>query len=135
MKSEKCMFCGARATLYCDGLIAFLGKEEWTGKEFKKFPDIKTSFTCDAPICRDCGHLEMMLHIRRVGFDSVDLCPVCRDHKQNRLAAYSVKWNLCDSVEEGNAMRRAHHAAIRRLMMQQGGTIDGGGQGCLDLRD
>ncbi len=51
MKKALCMFCGAPATLLCDGIIGWDADEDKHGHMTK----CRGMFTCDAPVCRNCA--------------------------------------------------------------------------------
>lgn len=76
MKKPVCMFCGAPATLLCDGIIGWDADEDEHGHMTK----CRAMFTCDAPVCRNCvtwhGNIFFDGKIRMM--DTRDLCPLCQ---------------------------------------------------------
>ncbi|EDA4455778.1 hypothetical protein F8796_18395 [Salmonella enterica] len=76
MKKPVCMFCGAPATLLCDGIIGWDADEDEHGHITK----CRAMFTCDAPVCRNCvtwhGNIFFDGKIRMM--DTRDLCPLCQ---------------------------------------------------------
>lgn len=80
MKKSVCMFCGAPATLLCDGIIGWDANEDKHGHMTK----CRGMFTCDAPLCRNCAtwHGNIFIDGKIRMMDTRDLCPLCqKQHK------------------------------------------------------
>ncbi|HAF2600213.1 TPA: hypothetical protein G9E96_004940, partial [Salmonella enterica] len=76
MKKSVCMFCGAPATLLCDGIIGWDADEDELGHMTK----CRGMFTCDAPVCRNCAtwHGNIFFDGKIRMMDTRDLCPLCQ---------------------------------------------------------
>lgn len=127
MKKECCIFCGAEATLYCDGHLGYPPHEA----EPDKISAFKP-YTCDAPMCDNCttraGHFNICLRGKKGGciHDTTDYCPVCTDlPRTNRRLIYSS--------DQAAAIRAAHWLSAPTDYQKRNRVIQGGGQQCLDL--
>lgn len=130
MKKEACMFCGAPATLLCDGRLGYSPKV----LDEQEIIDPLHPYTCDAPMCRSCTVQLAKMHICSRGkgcrIETVDYCPICiRD-----LPAYpqTVK-RLIYSPGQAVTIRRAHWAGFSNEYQNGLKLQQGGGQQCLDL--
>lgn len=78
MNKSVCMFCGAPATLPCDGIIGWDADENEHGHMTK----CRGMFTCDAPVCRICAtwHGNIFIDGKIRMMDTRDLCPCARSY-------------------------------------------------------
>nr|WP_310616954.1 hypothetical protein [Pantoea cypripedii] len=127
MKQQTCIFCGAPATLLCDGHLGYPPKNE----DGQEFIDPLHPYTCDAPMCRHCAAQQGSVHIcrRRRGciHDTVDHCPACVENlpASNRRIIYSPA--------QAETIRAAHWMSRPTEFQKRSRLISGGGQQCLDL--
>ncbi|UAN55365.1 hypothetical protein [Serratia sp. JSRIV004] len=130
MKKEVCMFCGAPATLLCDGHLGYPPKVE-NGLEFI---DPLHPYTCDAPICSGCAAPHGKMHIcrRRHGCitETIDYCPICI----TVLPPYPQhNRRLIFSPAQAKTVRSAHWTSFSNEYQKRLRVEHGGGQQCLDL--
>nr|WP_302443986.1 hypothetical protein [Hafnia alvei] len=95
MKKQSCMFCGAPATLLCDGVIGYDADEDINGM-MTGMP--RKIHTCDAPMCRDCAAWQgnIFWHGPSSGMDTKDHCPICVSVLQ--ITRMNIKRMLCSSI-------------------------------------
>lgn len=129
MKKCICMFCGAPATLLCDGNLGFPPR---TGDG--AFIDPFHPYTCDAPMCSNCAKQQGKMHIcrRRHGCitETIDYCPICI----TALPPYPQhNRRLIFSPEQAKTIRDAHWAGFSNEYQKHLKVEQGGGQQCLDL--
>ncbi|HBK4813196.1 TPA: hypothetical protein LLT22_001528 [Enterobacter asburiae] len=138
MKKDTCMFCGAAATLLCDGLIGWDADEDENGMMQK----CRGMFTCDAPMCRSCAtwHGNLFFEGKARGMDTKDLCPICQklhDIRQPiRVAEHRKDSALpepCLTKEEAARIRAAHWAGFSNEYTKSVKVIEGGGQQTFDF--
>ncbi|MGL9720115.1 hypothetical protein [Symbiopectobacterium sp.] len=137
MKKQNCMFCGAPATLLCDGILGYDADEDENGM-MTGMP--RKMHTCDAPMCRACATWQenIFWHEQSSGMDSTDHCPICeaiyRVGKAIRVAPHRKDCAIpepCMTDEQASIIRRAHWASYQNKY-QHGLKIEqGGGQQCL----
>ncbi|MBT9430286.1 MULTISPECIES: hypothetical protein [Symbiopectobacterium] len=135
MKKQNCMFCGAPATLLCDGVIGYDTDEDENGMMVSM--PLKMH-TCDAPMCRACATWQgnIFWHGKSSGMDSTDYCPICmalcnkgQNIRNHRLQGISRE--PCMTDEQASIIRRVHWASYQNKY-QHGLKIEqGGGQQCL----
>lgn len=126
MKKQNCLFCGAPATLFCDGHIGYPPNEDQP-KCISPFEP----YTCDAPMCQHCATLKSTMHIcrRRGGciVETIDHCPACvanlpENHRR-----------IIHSADQAAVIRAAHWVSSPTDFQKWDRLITGGGQQCLDL--
>lgn len=130
----KCMFCGAPATLYCDGLLGYLAKQNPDDPEDKRqYIDIEHRYTCDAPMCGTCAtNKGRYFFDGRVRFmDTVDFCPICE--ADSKAGEQSPKDRLFSDLTAVTIFRKAHYARVRNVGLKKLELHQGGGQGVLDF--
>ncbi|EHJ7195384.1 TPA: hypothetical protein R3873_004029 [Salmonella enterica subsp. enterica serovar Saintpaul] len=133
MKKSVCMFCGAPATLLCDGIIGWDADEDELGHMTK----CRGMFTCDAPVCRNCAtwHGNIFFDGKIRMMDTRDLCPLCQklheagesirvaDHRKN-----SALPQPCLTKEQADRIRAAHWAGFTGRRTGDVKVLPGGGQ-------
>ncbi|HGB6110264.1 TPA: hypothetical protein ACIVVX_004964 [Salmonella enterica subsp. enterica serovar Thompson] len=133
MKKPVCMFCGAPATLLCDGIIGWDADEDEHGHMTK----CRAMFTCDAPVCRNCAtwHGNIFFDGKIRMMDTRDLCPLCQklheagkfirvaDHRKN-----SALPQPCLTEEQADRIRAAHWAGFTGRRAGDVKVVPGGGQ-------
>ncbi|HFW5273277.1 TPA: hypothetical protein ACJG01_003621 [Salmonella enterica subsp. salamae serovar 21:z10:[z6]] len=133
MKKSVCMFCGAPATLLCDGIIGWDADEDELGHMTK----CRGMFTCDAPVCRSCAtwHGNIFFDGKIRMMDTRDLCPLCQklheagesirvaDHRKN-----SALPQPCLTKEQADRIRAAHWAGFTGRRAGDVKVLPGGGQ-------
>lgn len=78
---SECKFCGASASLLCDGKIWEVHSDP--PKRYRVpmgWYNVK-AVTCDAPVCRSCAKKVSDIHLKTTKgcrWDSIDLCPDCQ---------------------------------------------------------
>lgn len=135
MKKKSCMFCGAAATLLCDGVIGYDADEDINGM-MTGMP--RKIHTCDAPMCRDCAAWQgnIFWYGQCSGMDTKDHCPICvalfkmgKHIRNHRITEISRE--PCMTDEQALIIRRVHWASYQNKY-QHGLKIEqGGGQQCL----
>lgn len=122
MSDVMCPFCLVRpATLLCDFVIGFEWSGEMapchravvlkdgrrdsrpTGEYYRVYADEPEMFTCDRPMCEECGTRKSWIFFPKSagGPQSVDHCPQCEAEAQSDYEAAKPITAL-----EANAMRR-----------------------------
>lgn len=138
MKAKACMFCGAYATLLCDGLIGFDADEDESGMMM----NCRGMFTCDAPMCRKCAtwHGNIFFSGKAGGMETKDYCPLCETLHQSgdriRVAPHRKNCAVpepCLTKEQADIIRKAHRNSYLNKYRQGLLVEQGGGQQCLDL--
>lgn len=133
MKKSVCMFCGAPATLLCDGIIGWDADEDELGHMTK----CRGTFTCDAPVCRNGAtwHGNIFFDGKIRMMDTRDLCPLCQklheagesirvaDHRKN-----SALPQPCLTKEQADRIRAAHWAGFTGRRAGDVKVLPGGGQ-------
>lgn len=110
MKSDVCLFCGAPASLLCDGHLGY--PPATPDQEHHAFNglDLFRPFTCDAPMCRSCAELSARYTLCRRNkgchFDTVDYCPGCQTEKLLQDTPPSRR--RIDSEAQAKIIRAAH---------------------------
>lgn len=133
MKKALCMFCGAPATLLCDGIIGWDADED----KHRHMTKCRGMFTCDAPVCRNCttwhGNIFFDGKIRMM--DTRDLCPLCQKlheaGKSIRVAEHRKNSALpqpCLTEEQADRIRAAHWAGFTGRHAGDVKVLPGGGQ-------
>lgn len=130
----KCMFCGAPATLYCDGLLGYLAKRDPHDPDDKRqYIDIEHRYICDAPMCSTCsthkGHYFVDGRIRFM--DTVDFCPICE--ADAKAGEQHINDRLFPDLTAVTIFRKAHYARAQNVGLKKLGLHQGGGQGVLDF--
>ncbi|MEB0968308.1 hypothetical protein VC899_24500 [Citrobacter braakii] len=138
MKKKQCMFCGAVATLLCDGIIGWDADEDENGQMTK----CRGMFTCDAPMCRQCAtwHGNLFFEGKNRHMDTRDFCPFCQKlHKAGvliRVAKHREHTRLlepCLTKEQADRIRAAHWAGFSNPHIQHVKILQGGGQQSFDF--
>ncbi|EHK4456894.1 hypothetical protein H7M61_002302 [Salmonella enterica] len=133
MKKSVCMFCGAPATLLCDGIIGWDADEDEHGHMTK----YRAMFTCDAPVCRNCAtwHGNIFFDGKIRMMDTRDLCPLCQKlHEAGeyiRVAEHRKNSALpqpCLTEEQADRIRAAHWAGFTGRRAGDVKVLPGGGQ-------
>ncbi|EHV3469862.1 hypothetical protein RCK85_10325 [Salmonella enterica subsp. enterica serovar Stanley] len=133
MKKSVCMFCGAPATLLCDGIIGWDADEDKHGYMKK----CRVMFTCDAPVCRNCAtwHGNIFFDGKIRMMDTRDLCPLCQKlHEAGesiRVAEHQKNSALpqpCLTEEQADRIRAAHWAGFTGRRAGDVKVLPGGGQ-------
>ncbi|ELY3855417.1 hypothetical protein AB7360_15000 [Providencia alcalifaciens] len=127
MASNKCMFCGGKATLLCDFLLGFDAEEDESGNIIT----LRKNHTCDAPMCASCSTFHGNLHWRKGrsgGCESIDYCPICESQEVGFGRHY-----IFDDIGQVKIYRQAHYAKFNSAKGNHLSVIRGGGQICLDL--
>lgn len=133
MKKSVCMFCGAPATLLCDGIIGWDADEGEHGHMTK----CRGMFTCDAPVCRNCAtwHGNIFFDGKIRMMDTRDLCPLCQKlHEAGesiRVAEHRKNSALpqpCLTEEQADRIRAAHWAGFTGRHAGKVKILPGGGQ-------
>ncbi len=134
-KQEKCLFCGKPATLLCDGLIGWDADEDERGL----LCNIRGMFTCDAPMCADCGtwHGNIFFSGKAGGMETRDYCPLCQalHEKGEPVRAISERARKTREPallkEQADIIRRAHWNSYLNEYRRHLLAFQGGGQQCL----
>lgn len=138
MKKPVCMFCGAPATLLCDGIIGWDADEDEHGYMTK----CRGMFTCDAPVCRNCAtwHGNIFFDGKIRMMDTRDLCPLCQKlHEAGthiRVAEHRKHSALpqpCLTKEQAAIIRAAHWAGFANSYTRSIEILKGGGQQSFDF--
>ncbi|MEB2478187.1 hypothetical protein QMM96_22415 [Citrobacter freundii] len=128
-KNNTCLFCGAPATLLCDG---HLGYPDATAKEqhraFKGL-DLFRPYTCDAPMCEACAQRSASYIVCRRGKgcipDTVDYCPGCMAARAEEDKTQPNRRRIASS-EQANQIRAAHWRTWQKGELVE--AVQGGGQ-------
>ncbi|MFW0766737.1 hypothetical protein ACN0IV_12945 [Trabulsiella odontotermitis] len=138
MKKESCMFCGAVATLLCDGLIGWDADEDVNGV----IGNCRGMFTCDAPMCRKCAtwHNNVFFDGKFRMIDTHDLCPICQKlHEAGQRIRIDERRKgkaipePCLTKEEAQRIRVAHWAGFSNRYTKSIKILKGGGQQTFDF--
>ena len=135
-KAEKCLFCGKPATLYCDGIIGWDADED----ENHHLSNARGMFTCDAPMCAECGtwHGNIFISGKAGGMETRDYCPLCQAlyvkgdviredrHRKGKVIREPVLME-----EQAAIIRKAHWNSYLNEHRRELNAIQGGGQQCL----
>lgn len=135
-RKEKCLFCGKPATLYCDGIIGWDADED----ENHHLSNARGIFTCDAPMCADCGtwHGNIFFSGKAGGMETRDYCPLCQalhvsgdviredPHRKGKAIREPAL-----QAEQAAIIRKAHWNSYLNEHRRELNAIQGGGQQCL----
>lgn len=126
-KNNQCLYCGAPATLLCDG---HLGYPDATPEEaYRAFKglDLLRPYTCDAPMCASCaqndGRYIMCSRGRGCRSDTFDYCPGCAAERE--LEGKPNRRRI-DSDEQAAIIRAAHWRTWQKGERVE--AIEGGAQ-------
>lgn len=121
--SEPCFYCGSPSFRLCDGVLGWLKRivyEPLAREVIDTRDPIKSAFTCDRPLCKDCikETTPKFFCGKRPHFDTEDICAECVHSRDNppESALFVIKGHAfyrhppLVTQEEGAAMQR------RRLM-------------------
>lgn len=109
-RPDTCLFCGAPATLLCDGHLGYPpATPDQMHRTFQGL-DLLRPFTCDAPMCRACADLRARYTVcrRKKGchFDTVDNCPGCQTKKS--LQTRPPTRRHIDNERQAEIIRASH---------------------------
>ena len=114
------MFCGALATLLCDGVLGCDADTDLNGR----ITHIRKLHTCDVPMCRDCAtwHGNIFFSGRPHSMDTRDYCPAC-EGREEVVERASLRRVMTD--DQAKVVRLAHWATHqndhqRKLQILQG---------------
>ncbi|QKT18942.1 hypothetical protein HPG84_14805 [Salmonella enterica] len=133
MNKSVCLFCGAPATLLCDGIIGW----DADGNKHGHMTRCRGMFTCDAPVCRSCAtwHGNIFIDGKIRMMDTRDLCPMCQKlHEAGehiRVAEHRKNSALpqpCLTEEQADRIRAAHWAGFTGRRAGNVKVLPGGGQ-------
>lgn len=129
MKKNKCLFCGAPATLLCDGHLGYPpAAADQLHRAFNGL-DLFRPYTCDAPMCDSCRALQARYILCRRGkgcqTDTIDLCPGCIALKAEQKGRRPERRRI-DSEEQANTLRASHWRTWQKGELVE--VIEGGGQ-------
>ncbi|HAV1601614.1 TPA: hypothetical protein JG832_002505 [Enterobacter hormaechei subsp. xiangfangensis] len=124
-KNDVCIFCGAPATLLCDGHLGYPPATPDQEHRAYKGLDLLRPVTCDAPMCEACASREGSYIACHRGkgciHDTLDYCPGCTAEREK---ATKPNRRRIEDDKQAHIIRASHwrtYAKGQPFEIKQGG--------------